>query len=50
MIFRTQVKKDINFVFAEEVEDVLKVALKGWKPEAKVRRTLLQFRNSLAAN
>jgi len=28
-----QVKKDIKFVFAEEVEDVLKVALTSWSPK-----------------
>jgi ATP-dependent Lon protease len=45
-----QVKKDINFVFAEEVSDVLKVALKEWKPEAKLRKNFTPISTLLAAN
>ena len=45
-----QVKKDIKFVFAEEVSDVLKVALKAWKPEAKLGKNFTPISTLLAAN
>jgi ATP-dependent Lon protease len=45
-----QVKKDIKFVFAEEVEDVLKVALKKWLPVIKLRGEFTSIPTLLAAN
>mgnify|MGYP001476065151 CR=1 FL=1 len=45
-----QVKKDINFVFAEEVEDVLKVALKKWSPVTKLGSKFTSIPALLAAN
>lgn len=45
-----QVKKDINFVFAEEVEDVLKVALKKWTPVIKIQGKFTSIPTLLAAN
>ena len=45
-----QVKKDIKFIFAEEVSDVLKVALKDWKPEAKLGKNFTPISTLLAAN
>ncbi|MCX6704030.1 MAG: endopeptidase La [Candidatus Woesebacteria bacterium] len=45
-----QVKRDINFVFAGEVEDVLKVALKKWSPVAKLRGKFTSIPALLAAN
>jgi ATP-dependent Lon protease len=45
-----QVKKDIKFVFAEEVEDVLKVALKKWQPIPKLQGKFTSIPTLLAAN
>ena len=45
-----QVKKDIEFVFAEEVTDVLKVALKKWLPDVKVQGKLTPVSALLSAN
>lgn len=44
------VKKDIKFVFAEEVEDVLKVALKSWPPKLNTEKKYSPISTSLAAN
>ncbi|MGA2910261.1 MAG: endopeptidase La [Candidatus Microgenomates bacterium] len=44
------VKKDIKFVFAEEVEDVLKVAVKNWQPKSKLEKKFTPISTSLAAN
>lgn len=45
-----QVKKDIKFVFAEEVEEVLKVALKKWLPVTKLPGKFTSIPTLLAAN
>ncbi len=45
-----EVKKDIKFVFAEEVSDVLKVALKSWPPKTKVLKKYIPMSTLLAAN
>ncbi|OGZ27303.1 MAG: endopeptidase La [Candidatus Nealsonbacteria bacterium RIFOXYC1_FULL_40_7] len=45
-----QVKKDIKFVFAEEVEDVLGVALKKWLPAPKLLGKFTSIPTLLAAN
>lgn len=46
-----QVKKDIKFVFAEEVNDVLKVALVSWPSKAKNNnKKYIPLSASLAAN
>ncbi|KKR63415.1 MAG: Lon protease, partial [Candidatus Woesebacteria bacterium GW2011_GWA1_40_43] len=45
-----QVKKDIKFVFAEEVTDVLKVALVKWLPAVKNQRKFTSIPALLAAN
>ncbi|HKC05173.1 MAG TPA: endopeptidase La [Patescibacteria group bacterium] len=44
------VKKDIKFVFAEEVSDVLKVALSSWPLKVKKDQTYTPISSSLAAN
>lgn len=44
------VKKDIKFVFAGEVEDVLKVALKSWPPKNKGAKSFTPISASLLAN
>lgn len=46
----TQVKKDIKFVFAEEVEDVLKIALTSWPPKTKVGEKYAPISATLSAN
>jgi len=45
-----QVKKDIKFVFAEEVTDVLKVALVKWLPTVNIQRKFTSIPTLLAAN
>jgi ATP-dependent Lon protease len=45
-----QVKKDIKFVFAENVEGVLKVALKKWLPVTKTQGKFASMPVLLAAN
>jgi ATP-dependent Lon protease len=45
-----QVKKDIKFVFAEEVTDVLKIALKNWNSEARSKNKFTPIPVLLAAN
>ncbi|KKS95667.1 MAG: ATP-dependent protease La, ATP-dependent Lon protease [Microgenomates group bacterium GW2011_GWC1_43_13] len=45
-----QVKKDIKFVFAENVEDVLKVALKKWLPASNFRGKFTSIPTLLVAN
>jgi len=45
-----QVKKDIKFVFAEQVEDVLKVALVSWVPKLKVSKKYFPISATLIAN
>lgn len=45
-----QVKKDIKFVFAEEVTDVLKVALKKWLPSVKIQGKSTPVSALLSAN
>jgi ATP-dependent Lon protease len=45
-----EVKKDIKFIFAEEVEDVLKIALKKWLPNTKSQRKFTSIPALLAAN
>lgn len=45
-----QVKKDIKFVFAEEVEDVLKVALAKWPATIKKEAKFTPISSLLAAN
>jgi ATP-dependent Lon protease len=44
------VKKDIKFIFAEEVEDVLRVAVKDWEPRVKAENKFTPISASLAAN
>jgi ATP-dependent Lon protease len=44
------VKKDIKFIFAEEVEDVLRVAVKDWEPRVKAEKKFTPISASLAAN
>jgi ATP-dependent Lon protease len=44
------VKKDIKFVFAEEVEDVLRIAIKDWEPRTKAEKKFTPISASLAAN
>lgn len=46
----SQVKKDIKFVFAEEVEDVLKVALTAWPPKRKLEEKYTPISATIAAN
>lgn len=46
----SQVKKDIKFVFAEEVEDVLKVALTAWPPKRKLEEKYTPVSATIAAN
>lgn len=45
-----QVKKDIKFVFAEEVEDVLKIALKAWPLKVSNESKYTPISLSLVAN
>jgi len=45
-----QVKRDIKFIFAEEVEDVLKVALIKWLPITKFQGKFISIPTLLAAN
>ena len=45
-----EVKKDIKFIFAEEVEDVLKIALKKWLPNTKSQRKFTSIPALLATN
>ena len=45
-----QVKRDIKFVFAEEVDDVLKVALKNWNSVARSKNKFTPIPVLLAAN
>jgi ATP-dependent Lon protease len=44
------VKKDIKFIFAEEVEDVLKVAVKNWQPKTKTEKKFTPVSTMIAAN
>ncbi|MDP1710050.1 MAG: endopeptidase La, partial [bacterium] len=44
------VKKDIRFVFAEEVEDVLKVALTAWPQKGRIEVKFIPVSAGLAAN
>jgi len=44
------VKRDIKFVFAEEVEEVLKVAIKNWQPSVKLEKKFTPISTLLAAN
>lgn len=44
------VKKDIKFVFAEEVEDVLKVALTSWPIKVNKLSKFIPISSSLSAN
>ncbi len=45
-----QVKKDINFVFADEVSDVLKVALTNWPLKVKLSKSYAPISSTLIAN
>lgn len=45
-----QVKRDINFVFAEKVEDVLKVAMTKWPPKTLNKTKFTPIPTLLAAN
>ncbi len=45
-----QVKKDIKFVFAEEVEDVLRVAFTGWPPKTIIKKDFSPISATLVAN
>jgi len=44
------VKKDIKFVFAEKVNDVLKCALTSWPPKSKDKKEFTPISASLLAN
>ncbi len=44
------VKRDIKFVFAEEAEDVLKIALTAWPPKRKPENKFTPISSLLAAN
>jgi ATP-dependent Lon protease len=46
----SQVKKDIKFVFAEEVSDVLKVALTNWPSKVKLDKSYAPISSTLSAN
>jgi ATP-dependent Lon protease len=46
----SQVKKDIKFVFAEEVSDVLKVALVSWPIKTKKGQKYTPISDTLLAN
>jgi ATP-dependent Lon protease len=46
----SQVKKDIKFVFAEEVSDVLKVALATWPSKVKLNKSYVPISSTLSAN
>lgn len=46
----SQVKKDIKFVFAEKIEDVLKIALTVWPPKMKAEEKYTPISSTLAAN
>ncbi len=45
-----QVKKEIKFVFAEEVSDVLRVALTSWPAKVRIERKFTPISSMLAAN
>lgn len=45
-----QVKREIKFVFAEEVQDVLKVALTKWPAERKIEKKFTPISATLVAN
>lgn len=45
-----QVRRDIKFIFAEEVEDVLKVAMTKWPPKTRVEKKVTPISTMLAAN
>jgi ATP-dependent Lon protease len=45
-----KVKKDINFIFVEKVDEVLKMALKLWPSKVKKIKKSLPISNYLAAN
>jgi ATP-dependent Lon protease len=45
-----EVKKDVKFIFAEEVEDVLKVALATWPIKIKSQSKFTPMSESLMAN
>ena len=44
------VKKDIKFIFAEKVNDVLKIALTSWPPKGKGKKEFTPISTSLMAN
>ncbi len=44
------VKKDIKFIFAEKVNDVLKTALTSWPPKSKGKKEFTPISTSLMAN
>lgn len=44
------VKKDIKFIFAGEVNDVLKIALKSWPPKIVSKKEFTPISTSLLAN
>jgi ATP-dependent Lon protease len=46
----SQVKKDIKFVFAERVSDVLKVALTSWPSKIKIDENYAPISSTLSAN
>lgn len=46
----SQVKKDIQFVFAEEVSEVLKVALVVWPIKMKINKSYTPISSTLSAN
>lgn len=46
----SSVKKDIKFIFAEEVEDVLKVALTKWPIEKNTKDIYVPVSESISAN
>lgn len=46
----SEVKRDIKFVFAEEVNEVLKVALRKWPLKVKAERRFTPISTTLAAN
>ena len=45
-----QVKKEVKFVFAEEVTDVLGVALASWPAKTKIEKKYTPISSMLAAN
>lgn len=46
----TSVKKDVKFIFAENVEDVLKVALTSWPTKIKTNKTYAPISSTLSTN